>query len=204
MKDTRPLGAVISAAIAGVVIGAILLLGVNAQLNQILAENQAEARGIGTTQFTSAVVFKEPITVNRESTFTGAMTAGAVSATSLTATSSTSAAALSAASLSVTGAATFSTSPIFSTESITPTNGGTITPTASLVTLTPAGAVGVDLGICTTGMVAVLYNSVNANVVITDTGNFIGAGNQTLGQFDALPLACLASKWVQTGPVSAN
>lgn len=93
---------------------------------------------------------------------------------------------------------------IYSSASITPTDGGTLTPTASLVTLTPAGAVGVDLGACTTGNLTTLYNSVNANVVITDTGNGILAGDQTLGQYDILPLACFDSKWVQTGPVSSN
>ncbi len=109
-----------------------------------------------------------------------------------------------AGTLAVTGAASFSANPLFPSESITPTNGGTITPSKALVTLTPAGPVGVDLGPCTTGQHTVLYNSINANVVITDTGNGILAGSQTLGQYDALPLVCIASKWVQTGAVSAN
>lgn len=103
-----------------------------------------------------------------------------------------------------TGAATFAANPILPSQSITPTDGGTITPTLRLVTLTPAGALGTALGACTTGHATILYNSVNANVVITDTGNFIGAGNQTLGQYDALPLVCIDSKWVQIGAVSAN
>ncbi len=102
------------------------------------------------------------------------------------------------------GAATFSANPILPTQSITPTDGGTITPTLRIVTLTPAGALGTALGACTTGHETVLYNSVNANVVISDTGNFIGAGNQTLGQYDALRLACIDSKWVQVSAVSAN
>lgn len=99
---------------------------------------------------------------------------------------------------------TFSGSLVEATESITPTNGGTITPTKVLVTLTPAGALGTALGACTTGQRMVLYNSVNANVVVSDTGNALLAGDQTLGQYDALPLSCFSSKWVQTGPVSAN
>jgi hypothetical protein len=103
-----------------------------------------------------------------------------------------------------TGAATFSANPILPSESITPTHGGTITPTKVLVTLTPAGALGTALGACTTGQHAIIYNSVNANVVISDTGNFIGAGDQTLGQYDALAVVCIGSKWVQVSAASAN
>jgi len=102
------------------------------------------------------------------------------------------------------GVTTFTASPIMASESITPTDGAAIPIAANLVPLTPAGAVGNSLAACTTGKRAVLYNSISANVVITDTGNFIGAGNQTLGQFDTLPLVCINSIWVQIGPVSAN
>lgn len=104
----------------------------------------------------------------------------------------------------VTGNATFSAFIVRSSASITPTDGGTLTPTAEIMTLTPAGALGTALGACTTGYSTILYNSVNANVVITDTGNFIGAGNATLGQYDALRLICIDSKWVQVSAVSAN
>jgi len=100
--------------------------------------------------------------------------------------------------------ATFALPVVLSSASITPTDGGSLTITADLVTLTPAGAVGTDLAACTTGKRAVLYNSIAANVVITDTGNGVLAGNQTLGQYDTLQLACFGSKWVQVGPVSAN
>ncbi len=103
-----------------------------------------------------------------------------------------------------TGAPTFTANPILPSESITPTDGGTLTPSKAFVTLTPAGAVGVSLGACTTGEATWLYNSVNANVVITDTGNGVLAGNQTLGQYDALGLVCIGSKWVQTSALSAN
>lgn len=109
-----------------------------------------------------------------------------------------------ASTLQVTGAATFSANPILPSESITPTDGGIITPTKVLITLTPAGALGTALGACTTGQSTILYNSVNANVVISDTGNFIGAGDQTLGQYDALGLVCIGSKWVQVSAASAN
>lgn len=93
---------------------------------------------------------------------------------------------------------------ILSSESITPTDGGTITPTKSLVTLTPAGAVGISLGPCTTGQQFTFYDSMNFAVVITDTGNFVGAGNQTLGQYDTLSTVCLGAKHVQIGAVSSN
>jgi len=111
-----------------------------------------------------------------------------------------------AGTLAVTGIATFSGFDVYSSASITPTESATVTftPTAFLVTLTPAGAVGIALSACTSGQWTVLYNSVNANVVITDTGNGVLAGNQTLGQYDTLPLACFGSKWVQVGAVSAN
>lgn len=102
------------------------------------------------------------------------------------------------------GVVTLSSNMIHSSVSITPTDGGTLTPTAKLVTLTPAAAVGVSLGACTTGSETVLYNSVNANVVITDTGNGVLAGDQTLGQYDALRLSCYGSKWVQESAASAN
>lgn len=105
---------------------------------------------------------------------------------------------------SLVGAVTLSTNMIHSSASITPTDGGILTPTAKLITLTPAGAMGVSLGACTTGTETVLYNSVNANVVITDTGNGVLAGNQTLGQYDTLRLSCFDSKWVQESAVSAN
>jgi hypothetical protein len=72
------------------------------------------------------------------------------------------------------------------------------------VTLTPEGALGADLGACTTGTITTLYNAVNASIVITDTGNGVLAGDQTLGQYDALGLVCIGSKWVQRSAVSAN
>lgn len=102
------------------------------------------------------------------------------------------------------GVTTFTASPIMASESITPTDGGVITITANLITLTPAGAVGNSLAACTTGKWAVLYNSVNANVVITDTGNFVGSGDATLGQYDAMQLVCIGTKWVQASSVITN
>lgn len=93
---------------------------------------------------------------------------------------------------------------IVSSESITPTNNGTITPTARIVSLTPASAVTITLGTCVTNTVMTIYDAVNQAVIITDTGNFVAAGNQTLGQYDTLPAVCIGGVWVQDGPVSAN
>jgi len=104
----------------------------------------------------------------------------------------------------ITGTVTLSANPILPSESITPTANGVITPTDVLVTLTPASAVTITLGACTTGQQTFLYNSVDANVVITDTGNGVLAGNQTLTQYDVLPLVCFGAKWVQITAVSQN
>jgi len=106
--------------------------------------------------------------------------------------------------LAVAGVTTFSGFNIYNSASITPTDGGILTPTASLVTLTPAAALGAEMGACTSGQKTILYNSINADVVITDTANGVLAGNQTLGQYDTLPLVCIGAKWVQVGPVSTN
>lgn len=121
------------------------------------------------------------------------LVAGATKAFDCTATSCTSDVAL-----------THALNPIMPSESITPTNNGTVTPTMRLVTLTPASDVTITLGACTTGQQMILYDSVNFAIIITDTGNFTGAGNQTFGQYDAMPASCFGSKWVQTGAVSAN
>lgn len=93
---------------------------------------------------------------------------------------------------------------VLSSESITPTDGNMFTPTKALVTLTPAITVGVSLGSCTTGQQFAFYDSAAFTVTITDTGNFVGAGNQSLGQYDTLRTVCIGSKHVQDGPVSSN
>jgi len=103
------------------------------------------------------------------------------------------------------GAATFDGMPVFSSGGAIPTTVGLyITPTALLWTLTPGGNVEVTMAACTSGQSTVLYDAANFAIVITDTGNFVGAGDQTLGQYDTLPLVCIGSKWIQVGPVSAN
>jgi len=185
--------------LTAVLAAALVMLGLNLYVVPQITELQAEGRG-GVNTFTSPVVFRDNVAASQAVTVSGAVTAGSL----------TTAGALSGATLAVsgastlTGATTFAANPLLPTESITPTNNGTITPTMSLVTLTPGGAVTVTLGACTAGQRSVLYNSINANVIISDTGNFVGAGNQTIGQYDTLPLACFGSVWVQTGPVSSN
>jgi len=101
-------------------------------------------------------------------------------------------------------APTFTGLPIQSSANYTPTEGTAYAPTAGLVTLTPAGALTFTLSACTSGQFTVLYNSVNASVIITDSTNFLAAGDQTLGQYDALQAACIGSKWVQVSAASAN
>lgn len=176
-------------------------------LEPLITEGQAEGRGSGITRFNTDVQFLNSVTVTGNTTVGGTLSASDLAASDdLTVTDDfavTDDTTLTG-DLAVTGAVTFSSNPIMSSESITPTDGGTLTPVASIVTLTPAGALGTALAACTTGQKTTLYNSINASVVITDTGNFIGAGNATLTQFDTLSLVCIATKWVQIGTVPNN
>lgn len=124
---------------SAVLAAALVMLGLNLYVVPQIAELQAEGRGAaGTTQFTSAVRFREAVTAERDLTVTGALTAATVSATTSAAIG-----ALTATTLNVTGAATFTTNPIVPSESITPTDGGSLTLAAGLVTLTPRAALGV-------------------------------------------------------------
>lgn len=194
--------------VSAVLTAALVMLGLNLYVVPQIAELQAEGRGAaGTTQFTSAVVFREAVTAQRDVTVIGAVNAADLSASDdLTvaddATITGDLAVNGPATL--TGAVTYGANVILSTQSITPAMDVTFTPTAQLVTLTPAGALGTTIGACTTGQKTILYNSVNATVTITDTGNFVGAGNAALTQFDTLSLVCIDSKWVQLGSVPTN
>jgi hypothetical protein len=93
---------------------------------------------------------------------------------------------------------------ISTSQSITPTDGAVITPTSSLVILTPAGEVTPTISACAGGEQLILYNSVNQTINLADSGNFVLASALTLGQYDVLRLACIDSKWVQVSAVSAN
>ena len=90
------------------------------------------------------------------------------------------------------------------TASYTPTSATVYTPTTGIVNLTPGEAVGLQLGGCTNGASLLLYNSINASVVVTDSASAVLAGDQTLGQYDALGLVCISAKWVQVSALSAN
>lgn len=194
-----------------IITAALIFFGITGYVGPQIAEVQTEARGGAPTRFNSPVTFQVGATVQNGLTADTVTTTGAATLASLSNTgaintgSITSTGIISAASLTVAGATTFlSSSPIASSESITPNESVPLTLTAEFITLTPSGAAGVALAACTTGKRAVVYNSINASVVITDTGNFIGAGNATLTQFDTLALVCIATKWVQVGTVPNN
>jgi hypothetical protein len=109
-----------------------------------------------------------------------------------------------AGTLAVAGNTTLSGFVIAAAASITPTNGGAITPTASTIILTPAAAVTPTLAACSAnGTQLTLYNSVNAAIVLQDSGNLIATGALTLGQYDSLQLVCISTKWVEIA-TSAN
>jgi len=102
------------------------------------------------------------------------------------------------------GNATFDAFQISTSQSITPTDGGVITPTAGIVLLTPAGEVTPTIAACTGGEHLILYNQENQSINLADSGNLIATGALVLTQYDTLPLVCVATKWVQVGPVSVN
>ena len=182
---------------AAIVIPLVMLLAFNALVVQpAIGESGAEGRGLGVTRINSPVELNGTLSVKDAATFAGTQaTTGASTFNGAVTANST---------MAVVGNMTLSGFTIYSRVSITPTGGVPFTPTAEMVTLTPDAAIGLELAACTTGTATTLYNSVNASVVITDTGNGVLAGNQTLGQYDALRLACFGAKWVQISAVSAN
>ena len=167
-----------------------------------------EASLLGTTRINSPVEMNNTLYVKDAATFASTQsTTGAstfTGAATFNGAATLNGAVTANSTMAVVGNLTLSGFAIHSSATMTPTDGGTITPTAEFVTLVPGGALGADLGACTTGSSTVLYNSVNASVVITDTGNGTLAGNQTLGQYDALGLVCIGAKWIQVSAVSAN
>ena len=106
---------------------------------------------------------------------------------------------------SVVGNLTASAFVIHASQSITPTDGAPITPTNSLIVLTPAAEVTPTIAACVTnGTQLVLYNQEAQSINLADADNFILTGALVLTQYDTVPLVCVATKWVQVGPVSAN
>ncbi len=175
----------------GLAAGGTLVLDVNATT---IDANALPITNIGNagTDFSSAggLTLAGTLAVTGVTTHTGALTLN----NNLTVTGTS----------ALQGVTTFSANPIRSTQSITPTDGGIFTPTAELVTLTPGGALGTEIGTCTTGTKTVLWNSVNATVTITESAAFVGSGNAALTQFDTLTLACFNSIWYQIGSVPTN
>lgn len=104
----------------------------------------------------------------------------------------------------IAGNLTLGAATIWSTASITPTDGAVFTPTTSIVNLTAAAEVTPTIAACTDGAQLILYGGANQTVNLADGDNFVLASAVVLGQYDALRLACIANKWVQLSAVSAN
>ena len=82
-------------------------------------------------------------------------------------------------------------------DALTVTNGGTITPTAAVMELTAAGAVGAELVAAGDGQLLILINTSANNIVISDTATIESTGDITLGQYDTLTLMGVGIKWYQ-------
>lgn len=84
---------------------------------------------------------------------------------------------------------------------ITVTNGGVLTPTASIQPIAAAGPVTVTLatGAFVDGQKLTIINTVNQTIIITDAGSVFLSGNQSLGQNDTLEAVKYNSGWYQTG-----
>ena len=81
--------------------------------------------------------------------------------------------------------------------SITVTDGGTLTVTASYQPVTAAGAVGISWAAGTAGTYACVINASAQTITITDTGTFVGAGNAALGQNDSVCAISNGTGWVE-------
>jgi hypothetical protein len=98
----------------------------------------------------------------------------------------------------ITGDLTLHGFTIHSQASITPTNGGIVTPTAEIITLTPSEAVTVTMTACTSGAQTWLLNSTSSDVVILNNDfAALQPGDQTLQQYDTLSLVCIEGHWYQ-------
>lgn len=88
---------------------------------------------------------------------------------------------------------------------ISVTDGSVITPTGSYQPLESAGAVTATMSSgCTAGNQVILVNTVAQAIVISETATSALSGNATLNQYDAMPLLCDGTRWVQTAPESDN
>jgi hypothetical protein len=83
------------------------------------------------------------------------------------------------------------------------TNGGTITPTSSVMLLTSAGTVTPTLLVTgTAGTEVTLIQTSAQNIVVTEAGNRVMAGNDTLGQYDNITFWSDGTRWIETGRVN--
>lgn len=82
----------------------------------------------------------------------------------------------------------------------TVTANGWITPTASFMQISAAGAVGTsNILTGTAGQRLTIVNGVNQTITISDTGWLKLSGNIALGQYDTLSLISDGSNWIQLG-----
>jgi len=80
---------------------------------------------------------------------------------------------------------------------LTVTNGAVITPTATVMELTSAGAVGAELVAAGDWQLLILVNIGAQNIVISDTASIESTGDITLGQYDTLTLIGSGVKWYE-------
>lgn len=77
------------------------------------------------------------------------------------------------------------------------TDGATITPTAAVMELTAAGAVGAELVAAGDGQLLILINTSANTITISDTATLESTGDIALGQYDTLTLMGVGVKWYQ-------
>lgn len=77
------------------------------------------------------------------------------------------------------------------------TDGATITPTASVMELTAAGAVGAELINASDGQLLILVNTSANTITITETAAAVMAGNFAMGQGDSLTLIGNGVVWYE-------
>lgn len=82
-------------------------------------------------------------------------------------------------------------------DALTVTNGSVITPTAAVMELTSAGAVGAELINAGDGQLLILVNTGANAITITDTATIESTGDIVLGQYDTLTLIGIGVKWYQ-------
>lgn len=146
------------------------------------------------------------LTVTDTATFTsGVNVAGA-----LTAASTVDAGATTVDSLIVDGAANFTgrivAADYFATTdwmyfippaALTVTDGAVITPTATVMELTAAGAVGAELINAGDGQLLILVNTGAQTITISDTATIESTGDIALGAADTLTLIGVGVKWYE-------